>query len=338
MLKTRPTSNEPTKWQHALPIIGFVLLVLWAFVWVKSIKKDRLDTGKWTYIPPFPILGCDFDINYYATRTWIAGGDPYQGYFRKGIGQFGYVSCKYDHPPLVLALFAWCPLMPRSIAFIVWFCIQTAIFAFAVFACFRSRKELALFTIPLPLLLSFILFSYPTLCEMERGNWNVLVLFFLLLTTWALRRYSLTHDLVAGVCVSLAAWIKVYPALILVGLLTLKRWRAAGIFGLTVLLIGLADIGKVWEFSENIKESAKFTPDFFGGFIPWSHTVSGSWLLFCRDIHLKWLEHLSGPTGWGLLIFPLVLWVSRWIAKAPEPARLLYPYLLWLTASATYLP
>jgi hypothetical protein len=145
--------------------------------------------------------------------------------------------------------------------------------------------------------------------------------------------------LLTGSFAGIAAWIKVYPALFLFGLLALRRWRAAGFFVAVVLLIGLADVRGTMAFAENIQESARrATPDIDGSFILWSHTVSGSWLLFCRNIHLNWLEHLPGTVGWALLVFPLVLWVSYWIAKVPDPSRLLYPYFLWLAASATYLP
>ena len=167
----------------------------------------------------------------------------------------------------------------------------------------------------------------------------MLVLLFLLLTVAALRGRSLSCDFLAGACAGIAAWIKVYPALFLLGLLALRRWRAAGSFGVVVLLIGLANVRGTMHFAENIKESARlWTPDYAGGFISWSHTVSGSWSLFCRNTHLNWLGHLPGTAGWGLLVFPFVLWVSYWVAKVPDPSRLIYPYFLWLIAAATYLP
>jgi hypothetical protein len=171
---------------------------------------------------------------------------------------------------------------------------------------------------------------------MERGNWNILVLFFLLLAVGALRGRSLSSELLAGACAGIAAWIKVYPALFVIGFVALRRWRAVGFFGVVVLLIGLANFRGVLEFAENIKESARTsTPDYEGGFIAWSHTVSGSWSLFCRNIRLSLLEHLPGTAGWGLLVFPLVLWVSYCIARVPYPSRLIYPCFLWLIASAT---
>lgn len=316
-----------------LLIVGIVLLALWAAIWTISVGKNHLAIGNCTYIPSIPNLGCDLNINYYATRFWIAGGDPYQGGFLKGIEPF-----KYDHPPLVLALFSWCNLIPHNTAVILWFFVQTAVFSLAVFLCRRSRNELDLFNVPLPLLLAAALFSFPVLCEMQQGNWNMLVLLFLILTVWSLRGRSLSCDFLAGAFAGVAAWIKIYPALILLGLLAFRRWRAAGVFGVAVLLIGLADVPEALKFAENIKETARFTPDFFGAFCSWSHTVSGSWSLICSDIHLKWLRRLPGTAGWGLLVFPLVLWVSYRVAKAPDPSRLLYPYFLWLIASATYLP
>ncbi len=326
---------EESKFQSTRFILlfaGVLLLALWAVIWAISLSKNHLVIGKYTQIPCWPNLSCDFDINYCAARTWLAGGDPYQSVI-KGL------AFRYDHPPLVLVLFSWCFLIPHPIAIILWFSVQTAVFAFAVLACRRSRQELNLFNVPLPLLLAAVLFSFPVLFEMERGNWNILVLLFLLLTVTALRGRSLFCDILAGVCAGVAAWIKVYPALFLIGFLALRRWRAASFFAVAVILIGLANIRGVMEFAANIKESARTsTPDYEGGFIAWSHTVSGSWALFCRINRLSLLERLPGTAGWGVLVFPLVVWVSYWIARVPNPSRLIYPYFLWLIASATYLP
>jgi hypothetical protein len=311
------------------------MLALWAAIWIISAKKNQLTMWFNTSIPTLPTkpdLDCDFDINYYATRAWIGGSDPYQG-FLKGAGYF-----KYDHPPLVLALFSWCSWIPHNWAALLWFCVQTAVFSLAVFLCWRSRRELDLYDFPLPLLLAAVLFSYPVLFEMERGNWNMLVLLFLLLTVWSLHGRSLWCDSLAGAFSGIAAWIKIYPALILLGLIALKRWRVACFFGIAVLLIGLADVSETLKFVENIKQTAQITPDRCGCFSPWSHTISGCWLLFCNNVHLKWLGLLPGTLGWGLLVFPVILWVSYWVAKVADPSRLLYPYSLWLIASATYLP
>lgn len=332
-------NSRSQRLRRILLIAGLALLGLWAGIWTISLMKNHLVLGQYTRIPCFPYLSCDFDINYYAVRTWIAGGDPYQSY-RKGLGEFeGGFAHKYDHPPLVLVLFAWCVPVSHKSAVILWFIVQTAVFSLAVFTCWRSRHKLDLFCCPLPLLLAAILFSFPVLFEMERGNWNMLVLLFLLLTVAALRGRSLWCDFLAGAFTGIAAWIKIYPALFLLGLLALRRWRAAGFFGAVVLLIGLSDIQGALAFAENIKESARFsTPDYEDGFISCSHTVSGSWFLLCRNAHLNWLAHLPGAAGWGLLVFPVVLWVSYWISRIPDPSPLIYPYFLWLIASATYLP
>jgi hypothetical protein len=323
--------------QKILLLVGFMLLAFWTAIWAISVKKNHLAIGKLSYIPCMPFLGIDFDINYYATRTWRAGHDPYQGYLRKGLGQLEGV-CKYDHPPLVLALFAWCLLVPHKAAVILWICAQAFVLTLAVFLCGRSRYQLDLLKVPRTLLLAATLLSYPVVAEMERGNWNTLVLLFLILAVAALRGRSLLCDILAGTFAAIAAWIKIYPALLLLGLLALRRWRAAGFCAIALLLIASVNVRGVLEFAANIKESAILTPDYLGSFAPWSHTVSGSWLLFCSMVHLPWLERLPGTVGWGLLVFPLVLWVSYRVAKLPNPSRLIYPYFLWLTAAATYLP
>jgi hypothetical protein len=321
--------------QRTLTAAGVGLLLLWSGLWLVSVSNDRLAGGQWSWLPSAPFLGCDFDINYYATRTWIGGGDPYLDYCRNGSP-----GAKYDHPPLVLPLFAWCNLLPRRAAVLLWLVVQAGIAILAGVACWRTRRELGSSRVPLPLVLAAVLLSFPVLFEMERGNWNSLVLLLLLLAARSLRGRTLAADLAAGLCIGLAAWIKMYPGLLFLALLALRRWRAAAVCGTVGLLIGLASLPYALQFRTNIEESCAPMIVFCkGAYVTWYHSLSASWPRVCADVHCAGLaRRLPGTVGWALLVLPMAFVVSYRVARAADPSRLLYPYFLWLTAAATYLP
>ena len=170
-----------------------VLLALWVGWWGMSWSKNRMVGGRHTSVPAWKWMGCDFDINYCATREWVSGSNPYQGYTKF----FGIL--KYDHPPIVLRLFSWCSLLPRQPALLVWLIALAGIATLGAVKCWRNRRELGLAEIPLPLVLVAFLFSYPVLFEMERGNWNMLALLGITLSVAALKRGTAFADSVAGV-------------------------------------------------------------------------------------------------------------------------------------------
>jgi hypothetical protein len=316
-----------------LTIAGLALLALWAVWWAVSIPSNKLVAGERTWVPSWHWLGCDFDINYHGSRAWLAGSDPYQGYHK------GTEELPYDHPPLVLALFSWCGLLSHQAAVLVWLSALALIAVLGGVACWRHRARLGLTNVPLPFILAAVLLSYPVLFEMERGNWNMLALLLIVLGAWALRSSTLGGDYLAGLCLAVAAWIKVYPGLLLLGLLALRRWRAATVCVAAGLAIGLVNVTGALEFAANIRESAiRSTPDLHGGFFTCSHTLSGCWNLFCSHLGLSWPANVPGAAGWGIVVLPQVLWVSRRVRLAADGARLIYPYLLWLTAAATFLP
>src|SRR5713101_3947969 len=63
--------------QRLLAVAGFLILGFLACWWTVSFAMDRLAGGKKTWIPCWHWLGCDFEHNYYSSRLWLKGGDPY---------------------------------------------------------------------------------------------------------------------------------------------------------------------------------------------------------------------------------------------------------------------
>src|SRR5262249_3903516 len=62
----------------------------------------------------------------------------------------------------------------------------------------------------------------------------------------------------------------------------------------------------------------------------WKHLWTGA--------RLPLLARIPGTLGAGLVLLPSVLWVSYHVFRCQRRAALLYPYLCWLTALATFLP
>src|SRR5439155_2943246 len=87
--------------------------------------------------------------------------------------------------------------------------------------------------------LAALLCSTPLFYAMERGNYDLLVLLLVLPAVWALRSQAWWRNGLAGSCLALAAWIKIYPAILLLGLLPLRRLRAFWCGGLVALGLGV---------------------------------------------------------------------------------------------------
>lgn len=315
--------------QRFLTVAGLVLLVAWAVFWGVSIDRDKLVNSTW--VPRWHWLGCDFEHNYYSSRVWLAGGDPYQGFPRRNGGED-----KYVYPPTVLALYSWCGLVSRQTGHLIWFGTSALIAMIAAIAAWKARLKLGNWPIPLPFALASILVSYPILFEMERGNCNLLVLAFLLLALWAMRRTSPWTDSLAGTLLAVATWVKIYPGILILAVVALRRWRVATVFAALGLAIGLANIPGNRAFAVSLAAQSNITPDNMGQFFPNSHTITGSWKLVSKQVPL--LAKLPRWVGWAVIIMPMTLWVSYRIWQSPRRAEMAYPYCLWLIAAGTFLP
>ena len=71
-----PTGHTATR--AKLGLLGLALLVVWGAWWAYSFHKGNLAGGRFTWIPAFYGLGIDFQSTYYASRLWVAGGNPYR--------------------------------------------------------------------------------------------------------------------------------------------------------------------------------------------------------------------------------------------------------------------
>jgi hypothetical protein len=315
--------------QRTLFLIGAVLLVLWAALWGDSLAQNRLRGARHTWVPAWTALGLDFLNVYHAANHWLHGGDPYTEPFNDPIDR------PICYPPLVLPVFAWCGLLTPRKAVAVW-TVALAVFAAAgAFCAWRVRRRLELSELPLVFVVAAVLCSAPVLFALERGNWDLLVLVPLIGMAWALRERSLARDGTAAACLTLAVWIKLYPVVLVLAFLACRRYRAAAIFaaltvGLTLLYLPqlphvLANLSSVSAFH---KPTAIF---------PVSHSLSGNWP-FLWPGKFAFLRRIPGTVAACCLLLPLMLWVSYRLRQTPAQGKLLFPYLLWMTAAATFLP
>jgi hypothetical protein len=323
----RPPS--PSQWSRILAPLGWLLLLLWGLWWGASLARNQLVLGTHTSVPyPTYFLGLDFTENYLASRSWLQGNNPNRGYTHWN-GKTTY----YIYPPPVLPLFSWCAFTSLRTAYAIWLGTLLVITVAGTHLALRVRSRLGLTSIPGSFALATILFSLPFLYEMERGNCNLLVLPFILAGCWALHKETTSGDIVAGACLALGTWVKLYPGLVLIGLLGLRRPKAVSTFVLVAGVIFLVCLPVLPDFLHAIEAvHAEFS-----GPAPWAHSLGDGWDRLAKLLGPAGLSWLPKETLWLLTVFPLVLLLS-WRMFRTQEKRLAYPYLLWLIAAGTYLP
>lgn len=314
-----------------LSLLGLVALVLWCVWWTNSVRADRLTSGRSTWVPVLPFLAGDFVHNIDApARLWVAGGNPYQN---------TPMTVWYPYPPIVVRLFAWVSLLTPWTALVVWLGALTAMAVAGARACWKTRRELGLAEVPLPIVVAAVLFSTPILFALERGNYDLLVLLAVLGALRLMRDRSAAAEVGAGLVLAVAGWSKLYPGLLVLGLLALRRRRVLAGFVLAGAVIGLADVDGLRRFFENNRGMVAFYSSLQGGQAhPVQHSLSGCWRHLWAATPLYPLAEIPGRVATLGLLGPLLLWISVRVARCPDRGRLAYPYLLWILAVATFVP
>jgi hypothetical protein len=311
--------------------LGSLLLLAWAGWWLASLHADRLLGGRRTWLPVMPYLGNDFLASYHSCRLWLSGRDPYREV------NAAPVPHTYAYPPVCLWLFAWSNAFPARAATSLWLLALTALAGTGARVLARTRSALGLPSLPLPLALALVLGSTPVLFALERGNCDLLVLGLLLAAAGLLNRPGHARQAAAGALLALAAWVKVYPAVLLPGLLALRRRRAAGWFGLTAVLLALADWPGTLAFLGNARAVvADYTAHDLQN-LEFSHGLTSCWKVMWTGTALARLGRVPAPVAGPLLLGPLIGWVSLGVCRRGCPPVLLGPYLLWLAAAGCFL-
>lgn len=190
-------------------------------------------------------LGLTFSGKAYDFRTWYSGVSGWLNgsslYSIEAIEQnhFGMV---FKVPPFFAMLFIPFASLNFEHALLV-FRITNTIILVATCIIWLRMWNISLSIFDLASVV--ILFNFhPLLDTIEYGQIDVLLLFLVTLSLWAIRT---ERDVLAGVFVALGALLKVYPALLLIFFAVKRNWRAmlgfvVGVFVCTivsVIIIGL---------------------------------------------------------------------------------------------------
>lgn len=320
--------------KRPLLVICTVMLVCWCFWWVFSLQQQELLAGKHLWVPPSwgGKMACDFYNHVdYAARIWWNGGDPYADKIKF-----------FPYPPSEMRLFAWVNFMTPRAALIVWLTLMTGIIAAAAWTASLWRRRLSLGEIPPIVSVVMILYSTPVLFAMERGQYDPLSLLFILAALPLLNHSSKWLQFLAGAILCLAPWTKVYPGLIFVGLIGLKRWRALAGFVVTGMVIAMVFLqnGEMQMFLANntihIQKADKLALYLAGEIKPTNHPLPTALASLWLGTKLSWLGLLPGKMMAVILLMLPLSWVTYHVHKCPQRGALTYPYLLWIVALATF--
>jgi hypothetical protein len=335
-----------------LSISGWVLLGLWALWWGLSFVNHALVFGGMTLVPVWHLLGLDFLHNYLGSIAWLSGRDPYLYFFGDDRGLYAY-------PPIVLPLFGWSAWVSFPTAVIIFACVIAAITAIATSLSLHFRRIAGLLDLPAALSASAVLLSLPVVFAMERGQCDALVLMLLMIAAWAMvRGKGLDWDLLAGIALAVALWIKVYPGILFLAPLAMRRYRVFAIAVLASCAIGVAAMGLTFEWLDSLASSQSARVGPIGELkvwltgngsqdsVPWSlneallscsHSLTTYWPLFWGRLGVAWLAQLPGFLCAGLVLGALASLVCYRFSRARVEGWIVYPLLLWLALLATFL-
>jgi hypothetical protein len=128
----------------ALNVLCALLLAGWAAWWGVNLAHARLvHPGRFGFEEAGG-LGGDFSHNDLAARKLVAGENPY----RVELGG-GWGTGRYSYPPVVLALFLWCPLLPPAVTTAAWVVFTGAALVLGAVLAWRHRARLGLGRLPL---------------------------------------------------------------------------------------------------------------------------------------------------------------------------------------------
>lgn len=201
----------PLSWRAVLPVALPVLVTLDATTYLSELARK-----------PF-----DYDCYEYAGRALLLGEDPYR------------VGLNYLYPPLLAQLFAAAARGAGRVAqlagfaptedgvwdavFYLYQCAQIGLVAALYFLGCRLARAFGLERPWGPLLVAaLLLFDNPLLRTLRHGQINLWVLDLSLVALLAARR----RPWLAGLALSAAIHLKLYPIVLLLPLLANGAWRA----------------------------------------------------------------------------------------------------------------
>jgi hypothetical protein len=339
-----------------MKVAGLALLLAWGG-WIAASFRTEIPalvggspmggTERVTQVPAWVFWGLDFQHSYASAITWLSGGDPYRHLTNDPM------NGRSVYPPLTLVAFAWVKLFPAASALpltigwqgqqvdftyprnavYLWLAVSAGIFALVARQVVRSRADLGVPRLALPLVAGLLLTSYPVMFELERGNCNVLPLLGIVgVAIFAQRPRSWAADGAIAACVAVAAGIKAYPAILILGLLALRNFRAA-LLALGLIGVMVAASWPSWAaWWQVIRETTG--PEMQAEtYLDYSHSIAMHATLLARDLHLSPAAFRT-PVVAGLVLVSVTTVCWRLFRTRVSPA-IAFPLLLWLAAMGT---
>ena len=348
MSPTRAPSplRRPVTWRTLLQIVGIVLLVVWGYWWTVSLFKGRLQTPPRLTFLVWPALGLDFSGSYLAARHFLSGHNPY-------VEDFGDFRGTYAYPPAALAFHLWTYVVPYGGAIAIWCAFIGTVCTVGTHVALRARRTLKLERVPYAFALIAVLGSLPVVFAMERGNCDAVVLMLLLLMLPALRRTGWMSDATLGFLAGLAAWVKIYPGLLVFALIFLRRSRATAFGVLAMILIAVIPLPATRWFFHNTTTAQHDRSAPVTEIVEWLRSPTFHQAEIRKDDEIQAFGHslttywrgtfMSTPLGTvpgalaaGLILFSGGLWVSLKVYRCPSRSCVAYAYLLWVATVATF--
>jgi hypothetical protein len=310
-----------------------LMLVVWSFWWSVSVyRRDLLGCVKSWF--PYPAFGTDFFGGaYLPAKAWLQGRDAY--------AETGWAY--FIYPPPVLRMFAWSGFLYPNTALFIWLGALVSIITMGTYLAWCKRKQFGLCNITLPTAFALVLCSTPVAYAMERGNCDSLSIVFISVGILLWRWNSPFAQFGAGVVLALAPWLKLYPGLLGIGCFGLRRWQALTGFIVGGLVIGALHAEELPKFirnnrqlSEGYYRQSMAEPD--SKVHPWSHSLTQSWASIWTHTPFKFLSRINGFVAAFAILGSLLGWVTYNVYKCPDRDRFAFPFLMWVTALATFVP
>jgi spermidine synthase len=319
--------------RQLLTRLGLVGLLAWAFWWLPTLSSLRLRGAEYLWFT-YPAFGADFYTQTdYAARLWASGGDPYAN-----------ESYLFHYPPIVIRLFNWVIRLTPHAALVIWVLVIIALIAGGTVLALRTRRELGGSDLPAPFAILLVFLTFPAIFAMERANFDLIVLIAIVVALKIMEPGGKIRDFIGGTVFAVAPWVKLYPGLIGVGLLGLRRFWAVAGFAFGGVAIGLLTPAETLRSFHIIRLAVRNYTAFaeIGHYDWWSHSLTVAWLRATIALSSSplgpLLSKIPGTVAALLFIAPLLGWVTLRVYRSKHGYRVAYPLLMWICALASCLP
>ncbi len=318
-------------------------------------------TTYWDFTKPPYLAANDFSPDYAAAKEWRAGGDPYTSlaalhrkYFDDDTFAAQYVGGQGNpHPPTAIALTAPLTVFGFRTARIIHLALMLGAVGVAL-GLFARRLGLNKLTTAVVVLggLALPVTEYDV-------RWAGASGLILLALVWAWSDLRRARDARAGAVLGVATAFKVFPIMLVIPLIRMRRWKAVGwMIGTTAVLSAAAafaiGIGSSWDFAtEAVRDNYRnwsaaphsvslvslpfrlfasgrwFDPNAnVPGFVP---LLSGVALAVCVVAAIKTSGRLSGDRFWATVPWMILASPIAW----PHYLVMLIPFGVLISVRTT---